>query len=348
MRYLYRAEKTQKEWLETISNSKYFEYSVDVYNEGELIDIIENRFKVLTGKADAAFFPKGVTAQQAALLVWSEHSKSKNVLLHPQSHIYQDEFQAVSMLSGLDMIPCGLKYRASLKKDFLNARSFCGAISLEIPLRKAGFIAPDLNEIVNIFHHADSSGIPLHLDGARFFECLPYYGHSSVEMCSYFDSIYFSLYKMPGGMGGSILVGTEEFIKKCKLWRTRFGGDLYTAFPYIVTSLEGLDKELPRLLEYHKRACEIAAVLSRFSGISIFPGTLVSNYFRVYIRGKFELINKAFNEITSRKKINLGTGFHPNEVDTESWAEFCIGSGHKEISTQEIEEVVSYIRDKAA
>src|SRR5688572_2299805 len=62
---------------------------------------------------------------------------------------------------------------------------------------------------------AHKRGIPVHLDGARIFNAATALGVSVKDLTKECDSVQFCLSKGLGAPIGSILVGTEEFIKVC-------------------------------------------------------------------------------------------------------------------------------------
>ena len=45
------------------------------------------------------------------------------------------------------------------------------------------------------------------MDGARLWECTPYYGRTLAEIAGLFDTVYVSFYKGLGGLAGSALAG---------------------------------------------------------------------------------------------------------------------------------------------
>jgi hypothetical protein len=51
-----------------------------------------------------------------------------------------------------------------------------------------------------------------------------------------------------------VLTGTGAFVAAARPWRNRFGRDLPTNFPYVLTALDGLKRHLRRMPEYHRHA----------------------------------------------------------------------------------------------
>ena len=69
------------------------------------------------------------------------------------------------------------------------------------------------NEICDRSHDA---GLPVHLDGARVFNAATYLGKPRREITCKFDSIQFCLSKGLGAPVGSMIVGSREFIERCR------------------------------------------------------------------------------------------------------------------------------------
>ena len=68
--------------------------------------------------------------------------------------------------------------------------------------------------------------IPIHLDGARIWNALQESTISPLEMGSYVDSMSVCLSKGLGAPVGSVLIGSNDFIKKAKRMRKALGGGM--------------------------------------------------------------------------------------------------------------------------
>lgn len=68
-----------------------------------------------------------------------------------------------------------------------------------------------------------TQGAAIHMDGARLWECTPYYARSPAAIAALFDTVYVSLYKGLGGLAGCCLAGAEEVIAEARIWRRRHG-----------------------------------------------------------------------------------------------------------------------------
>lgn len=99
-------------------------------------------------------------------------------------------------------------------------------ISLENTLR--GMIIP-LKEVQRISEFARKHGIKMHLDGARLWEAVAAGAGSLSEYGACFDSMTLCYSKGLGAPGGSILVGSKDFIKQARWMRQAIGGTVRQA-----------------------------------------------------------------------------------------------------------------------
>ena len=72
------------------------------------------------------------------------------------------------------------------------------ALVLELPERELGGACIEWDELCAIKALCAKRDIKLHLDGARLWEAQSYYRRSLQEICSLFDSVYVSFYKVSG------------------------------------------------------------------------------------------------------------------------------------------------------
>jgi threonine aldolase len=309
-----------RQWAERLAASPHIGLALDEYSEGPAIRLLEERVATLLGKPAALWFPKGVTAQQAALLVHAADSGSRVVALHPKSHLALDEQDALDRLAGLLPRRIGPDHRPFTRADLDTLTEPLAALTVELPLRRAAFQAPDWNELSAIAAWAKARGVNFHLDGARIWEVAPWYGHSLAEIAALADTVYVSFYKGLGGMGGCVLAGPEAFIAAAKPWRNRYGGDLAVGFPFVVSALDGLDERLPHMEAYHRHACAIAEALAA-SGLVPHPARPHGNSFTVHFPVAAEALTHAAYEVAATSGIwlfgRISEGVLPNTCSTE-------------------------------
>jgi threonine aldolase len=79
------------------------------------------------------------------------------------------------------------------------------------------------------------------------------YQRSASEIAAGFDSVYVSLYKGIGGMGGAMLLGSADFVAKAQEWFRRQGGNVYQRTPYVVAAAMQFDARLAAMPDYFRR-----------------------------------------------------------------------------------------------
>lgn len=257
---------THRAYLQRLMQMPELDWAIDEYNAGPAVTALQDQVAGLLGKPQALFYPKAVVGQQAILLAHREWSGRRLVALHPQSHIACDESDAIERLSDIRLARIGRPDAPFTLADLRAVSEPLAAVVIELPPRNAGFLAPDWDELVAISTWCREQGVPLHLDGARLWEVQPWYGRPLAEIAALADSVYVSLYKGLGAPGGSVIAGPAELLARTIPWRSRMGGNLYTAFPYVLGGLDGLRRYLPRMGDYFAYAQALEAALRARGG----------------------------------------------------------------------------------
>jgi threonine aldolase len=339
--------KTGRQWLEELARSSFAELPPDLYGEGEALQALEHEVAGLLGKPAAVFVPKGIIAQQMALRVWIEQSGSPVVALHPKCHIAIDERDAIERLHGLTLLRLGSDFAPFAVSDLAAAAEPLGAVTVELPLRRAGFKLTPWAELVAISDWCREQSVPLHFDGARLWESQPYYDRPLHEIAALADSVYVSLYKGLGGLSGCVLAGPEEFIAAARVWQTRHGGFLWAAFPNVISGLEGLRRHLPMMGRYLERARSIASALATLPGVRIVPEPPQTNGFQIYLPAPPAALERAHLALAERDRTWLFGRFAPTPLPDLSMVEISVGDAVEDWTDDEIVRAVGRLIDMA-
>ncbi|MGW7098466.1 threonine aldolase family protein [Streptomyces sp. NPDC054838] len=232
----------------------------DVYGDG-VVARLERRVAELLGTADAAFFPSGTMAQQVALRCWAGRTGNPVVALHPMSHPELWEGGALSVVSGLRTVHPTREARQPTAQEVAELPEPFGTLMLELPLREAGFLLPTWEELVALVEAGRERDAVVHFDGARLWESTVHFGRPLAEIAGLADSVYVSLYKSLGGLSGAALAGPAELVAEARVWRHRYGGQVFRQFPQALSGLAGLERVLPELPSYVAQARVVAAAL---------------------------------------------------------------------------------------
>ena len=330
-----------RQTLAQLGDSSLADLPRDVYGEGEAMQALESDVAALLGKPAAIFMPKGVIAQQAALRVWTDRSGLKTVGLHPKCHIDLDERSAYERLHGLQAVRLGSDHQPFGRADLEAAAEEFGAVTVELPLRRAGFKLPEWDELVAVADWCRAQGVPLHFDGARLWEAQPHYDRSFAEIAGLADSIYVSFYKGLGGLGGSILAGPPDFVAAARVWQGRHGGTLWTAFPFVISAAEGLKHYLPRMPAYRERARGLAAALSAVPGVRVVPAPPQTNAFQLYMPAPARALDEAHLALARDSGVWLFGRFAETMLPDLAMAEINIGDAAEDLSDGEVVDLVA-------
>jgi threonine aldolase len=322
--------------LASVAGSVGPEVAADVYGMGDLISDFETEIAQLLGKESAVFMPSGTMAQQIALRIWSDRRHSPHVAFHPTSHLEIHEQKGYQLLHGLHGVLVGPPAGLMTLPDLEAVAEPLAALLLELPQREIGGTLPAWGELIGVIEWARARGIFCHLDGARLWECQPFYQRPYPEIAGLFDSVYVSFYKILGGIAGAALAGGADFIAEARIWQRRHGGNLVHLYPYLLAARLGLRERLDRMGAYRDKAVEIAATLTSLPGIRVTPDPPQTNMMHVYLSGSKERLEAAALEIS--REIGLWL-FHPLRASAapgQFMFELSVGDAALDLTASEI------------
>ncbi len=328
--------KTPQQVLSELAAITDPELEADHYGQGEIINRFERDIADLLGKEAAVFMPSGTMCQQIALRIWANRRGTQNVAFHPKSHLEIHEEHAYQRLHALNAILVGSPDRLLTLHDLKAIAESVGALLLELPQREIGGQLPTWEALNEIIAWAREHDIPVHLDGARLWECQPYYQREYSEIAGLFDTVYVSFYKVLGGIAGSVLAGPADFIAESRIWQRRHGGNLVHLYPYVLSAQYGLSKKLGRMEAYHKKAKEIATALVAFPQIKIVPNPPQTNMMHLYIEGEREALETSALAIAKEAGVRLFFRLAPTALPMYQKFEFVVGEATLDLPTEEI------------
>jgi threonine aldolase len=320
--------------LRELADSPIADGPPDRYGTGTVVQALEAQVADLLGTPTALFVIKGVIAQQAVLRVWTDRRGSPDVAVHPQSHLDLDEASAYERLHGLRPVRLG-RHLPFTAADLAAATGRLGAVVVELPLRRAGYLLPSWDELVAISAWCHENAVPLHLDGARLWESVPYLGHSLTEIAALADSVYVSFYKGLGGLAGCALTAPPDVLAESAVWITRHGGSLYAAYPYALSALDGLTRHLPAMAGHHERAVSLAAALAGTGRATIVPDPPHTTAFQVHLPGRPEAVAAALTRAAVETGVWIADRVSATALPDVSMIEITVGVATADVSDEE-------------
>jgi len=343
-----RAPKTMAEQLAGLADAGWdLNRAPDVYGTG-IVEELEAKVAALVGKPQAAFFPTGTMAQQVALRIWAERAGNPTVALHPLHHPEVHERKAYAMVSGLRAVWPTAEPRHPTAEEVRKMPDPFAVLAVELPLREAGFVLPTFDELTGLCAAARERGAVVHFDGARLWESTSGLGQDLPTVAALADSVYVSFYKGLGGLSGAALAGPAEFIAEAKAWRHRYGGQLFAQWPAVVSALNGLDRELPRLPEYVEYAKIVAAALAELPGAVVHPAPPHTQQFQLWLPYPAEALNEAYLGLAEEERIRFIGGWSPRPPGDRSVAEVTIAADALAWSAEDVVSVGTIFLDRVA
>jgi threonine aldolase len=235
----------------------------DVFGEDPSVNALEQKAAALFGMDAALFCPSGTMTNQIAIRCHTQ--PGDEVICDENAHIYQYEGGGIASNSGSSVkllpgdrgrINAGMVAAAINADDVHKAHS--RLVCLENTSNRGGGSCYDFEEIRQIRDVCTQHGLALHLDGARLFNALVAKKETPQAYGAVFDSISICLSKSLGCPVGSLLLGSDAFIKKSRRIRKVFGGGMRQAGYLAAAGIYALDNHIDRLAEDHAHARQLA------------------------------------------------------------------------------------------
>jgi threonine aldolase len=254
----------------------------DVFIEDPTINRLQDRAAEVFRREAALFVPSGSMGNLTC--IFAQTRPGQEVICEEASHIYNYEMASMSALAGvLPRVVQGedgiLNWESVSKaiRPKIYYRPQTALISLENTHNMAGGTVYPTKVANEICDKAHDAGIAVHLDGARIFNAATYLGENVAEMTKKFDSIQFCLSKGLGAPVGSMIVGTREFIERCRSIRKMLGGGMRQAGVLAAAGLIALEKGPKRLQIDHDNAKLLASQLASIPGIKLDAAKVQTN-----------------------------------------------------------------------
>ena len=114
-----------------------------------------------------------------------------------------------------------------------------------------------------VYDLARKYGIPVHTDGARFFNAAVALGVPAATIAQHTDSVCFCVSKGLSAPVGSVLCGSRAFIERARPFRRMVGGNLRQAGSIAAAGIVALEGMIDRLADDHATAKWLARGLHR-------------------------------------------------------------------------------------
>ncbi|MBS2002940.1 MAG: low-specificity L-threonine aldolase [Cyanobacteria bacterium SZAS LIN-5] len=252
----------------------------DVYDEDPTVNALQERVAELLGKEKALFVSSGTMGNLISLLVHC--GRGDQAIIGESSHINLWEQNGASVLGGIS-----LKTLPNLADGSIHTSAIEAAINPDnIHCARTKLICLEntwnghpikLDYIEEVRGIADRHHLKLHLDGARMFNACLALNITPAQLAKNFDSVQFCFSKGLAAPAGSMVCGSEQFVREAKRMRKLLGGGMRQVGILAAACHVALDKMIDRLPEDHETALRLANGLSKLPHIKVDPTQTKTN-----------------------------------------------------------------------
>ena len=253
----------------------------DVFADDPTVNALEARAAALLGKEAGLFVASGTMGNLVSLM--AHLPRGYEAIAGASTHTVLDEAGGHAVVVGatiraLPERPDGTMDPAAVADAWRDPTDLheplTGLVILEQTHAHSGGRPLPLDYVRTISAIAHERGVPLHIDGARFFNATVALGVSPREMAAPADSVTFCLSKGLSAPIGSVVVGSAPFIARARRARKLVGGGMRQVGVLAAAGLlalgDGPDGEgglIARLADDHANARRLADGIAGLDGI---------------------------------------------------------------------------------
>ncbi len=247
----------------------------DVFGEDPTVNELEALAAGRIGKEAALSVASGTMGNLVSIL--SHCQRGDEVIMGDRAHTFLYEVGAAAAFGGIQVHivpnePDGMLdpqvVEAAIRGDnihFPPTRLLC----LENTHNRCGGTALSLAQMDSICAVGRDKGIFVHLDGARVFNAAISLGVAAKELTKNVDSVMFCLSKGLSAPVGSLVAGSEDFIRRARKHRKMVGGGMRQAGILAAAGIVALTEMVDRLAEDHANARLLAEGLKEIEGLDV-------------------------------------------------------------------------------
>ncbi len=279
----------------------------DVYGEDPTVNRLQDRAAEIFAREAGLFVPSGSMGNLVCIM--AQAMRGQEVICEAAGHIYNYEMASMAALGGVlpRVLPASdgiLTWDAVAPaiREKSYARSQTALVALENTHNMAGGTVYPTGVAREICDRAHQAGLKVHLDGARVFNAAAYLGENVADMTAKFDSIQFCFSKGLGAPVGSMIVGSREFVERCRVLRKMLGGGMRQAGVLAAAARVALEEGPKRLHVDHENAQRLAQGLAELPRIAVRPEKVQTNIV-IYDIGATGLSSTQFLQRLAQRKV---------------------------------------------
>jgi threonine aldolase len=250
----------------------------DVFGEDPTVNALEERAAGLLGKEAGLFVASGTMGNLVSLM--AHVPRGGEIIAGSQSHIVRDEAAGHAVVVGASVLqlrdrPDGTLDPGEVAAAFRDPTDahepLTALVAIENAHSHSGNQPLDVAYTRRIGAIARERGVPLHVDGARFFNAAVALGVDPATLAAPADSVTFCLSKGLSCPAGSVVVGSSAFVGRARRARKLLGGGMRQAGVLAAAGLvalrDGDAGMIARLADDHANASRLAELLAAIPGV---------------------------------------------------------------------------------
>ncbi|XP_055381134.1 uncharacterized protein LOC129611806 [Condylostylus longicornis] len=286
----------------------------DVYGEDPTVNELEKISAEIFQKEAALFVPSGTMANLLSVMVHCSR-RGTEAIVGDLSHAFLYEQGGASHIAGVHIrtIKNEKNGTFSLEEFKQKIRSYdqhepiTALVIVENTHNMCGGKVIPLEWIEELSKICKENQIIMHMDGARIFNAIEALKVTPDKIAKHFSSLCFCLSKGLSAPVGSILVGSESFIKEARRLRKALGGGMRQVGILAAAGLVALKEIVPQLSEHHRRTYKLAKAIDNLksSNIQVDLATVQTNILLIHITNKRILASdlaKRLVEVSNKEK----------------------------------------------
>lgn len=263
----------------------------DVFGDDPTVNELENFIAELFGRDSSLFVPSGTMANQICLKTNSQ--PGWELLCERECHLVNYEVAGPAVHAGLLvnlLTTASGSLTAELVRENIRPKNIHSPLTKIVAVenshnRHGGTIIPQ-NDIVDLSKLCKEHELIFHLDGARIWNVHAATGLSLKELTEPFDSISVCLSKGLGAPVGSMIIGSSEFIEKCRRERKLFGGGMRQAGIIAAAGLYAAKNNIKGLAKDHSNARILAEGLNALDTFEVDMDKVQTNIVAIYLKSE--------------------------------------------------------------
>ena len=271
----FRSDTVTKPTPQMRESMAYAEVGDDVYQEDPTVNRLQTLAAEMTGQEAGLYVSSGTMGNLTSIL--SHCQRGDEIIVGKKAHIYLYEATGAAALGGINIQTIPNQEDGTLSLEDIKSairpddphQPITRLVSIENTHNRCNgaSLSPEFTKNVSLF--AKKHDLVFHIDGARIFNAAIDQKVPVSELTKHADSVTFCLSKGLSAPVGSVICGSEVFIRKAHRIRKQLGGGMRQAGIIAAAGVIALETMVERLAEDHQNARLLA------EGLSTIPGLLI-------------------------------------------------------------------------